>query len=176
MQNNHWNIIGDPLPNKSPIEFKDNPNNYIIHHPMEICDLRSGSGGRRIPICAAELQICSEMRLCRAVESSGKRIDSCCLFSRHQCSMRRLTVRSTLRALSGNSPMADSPDNISASARCLTASETSATCIAHQSQNNQSSGSVPLINIHANYTGHLTSCSHKVGMLCWLKWSSWLVM
>ena len=47
---------------------------------------------------------------------------------RTHSSMRVATWRSTLTALSGYAPTADSPDSISASARCRTTSEMSATC------------------------------------------------
>ena len=47
---------------------------------------------------------------------------------RHHSSMRVATARSTPMALSGYAPAALSPESMSASARCLTTSEMSATC------------------------------------------------
>ena len=47
----------------------------------------------------------------------------------HHSSIWVATERRTLTALSGKAPAADSPDSMRASARCLTTSAMSATCM-----------------------------------------------
>lgn len=80
-----------------------------------------------LPILAAEMQISSEILSENEEPMSGSSIGSWRFSSLHHFSILRLTLLRTANAFSGYWPMADSPESISASARCLTASETSAT-------------------------------------------------
>lgn len=115
-----------------------------------------------LPILAAELQISSEILSENEDPMSGSSIASWRFSSLHHLSILRLTLLRTANAFSGNWPMADSPESIKASARCLTASETSATSalvgVGYSIMDSS--------NWEATMTG-LLSCLHTWTILCW---------
>jgi len=80
-----------------------------------------------VPISTAQLHICSVMHSGNAAPSWWWLRRFCLFSSRFHDSILLLVISKTAKALRPYDPIADSPDNIKASAYCRTASETSAT-------------------------------------------------
>lgn len=120
----------------------------------------------KVPICAAELQICSAIWSGKDDPNWGRWRELCRFSSRHHSSILLLVILNTERAFCANGPIADSPDNIRASAYCRTASETSATFLHEISL---SSRRKEKIDQHVHCAPEYTLLKSKKSMYSYLK-------
>ena len=109
----------------------NNPSEPNIHIFTLIIEKINESRKLKVPIWPAQLQICSAIRSGNDPPRGGRNFWTR-FTSRLHSSIRVLAICNTVIAFRPYGPIADSPDNIRASAHCRTASETSATFFANE--------------------------------------------